>query len=114
METVPCDLVDGFSSEDEGGTEEESVWGRLFPAGSSFTSFGKNLKGASQGRGFDFWGKWRDVFSVCGDCQCVTASTTCVVERVASPGHSDWGFNFGSWLWWLSGKGCFLLLFAIG
>ena len=55
METVPCDLVDGFSSEDEGGTEEESVWGRLFPAGSSFTSFGKNLKeGCISGEGEGF------------------------------------------------------------
>ncbi len=45
METVPTDFVDGYSSEEDGtgASQEQAVWGKLFPVGTSFTAIG-NMK----------------------------------------------------------------------
>ena len=38
IQTVPADYVDSYSDEDDAA--EEETWGKLFPVGASFKTFG--------------------------------------------------------------------------
>ncbi len=41
METLSSDVLDGYSSDDDGvGASQSKVWGRLFPVGTSFRALG--------------------------------------------------------------------------
>lgn len=50
MATVPCDMIDGESEEDD-SQEEETTWGRFFPLGSSFVAVDLKKDELSFGRG---------------------------------------------------------------
>ncbi|KAJ8312433.1 hypothetical protein KUTeg_009806 [Tegillarca granosa] len=50
MSTVPCDMIDGESEEDD-SQEEETTWGRFFPLGSSFVAVDLKKDELSFGRG---------------------------------------------------------------